>query len=242
MKLTRRAACRLVLGSLAGASASLLLGSQSEAASRRDPEFKFSESYARKLVRVLDEDGSKLFETVETGKFSLYARIPLDQIDPSTFTEDTAITIELEDTFFDLLLGDDPAYSPGRPSASISFSDVDDNDVTVVYLSFLLRWNTKELTIQAHGRTPDFQEPIIAGLYIDGVTQRYGDVSEAAITVEDTTYYFDVDYSGSVTTQTVARGPDREEFEVSSTRLRAKGIPAGFDQLGRRSQRPVRGT
>jgi hypothetical protein len=237
VKLTRRAACRLVLHGLAGASASLFLEGRAEAANRTKPQFQFSESYARKVVRVVEPDGTKVFEPVESGKFSLTARLPLDEIDPSTFNADTALTIELEEVIFDLLLGDDPAYTAGRTSANISFSEVGGDGLPVVYLSFQIRWNTKSLTIKAHGLTPDFQEPILAGYYLDDFSQRYGDTSEAAITVDDGTYYFDVDYSGRVVTQTVVRGPDREEFDVSSTSLKAIGHDGGFDRLGRRSRR-----
>jgi len=240
VKLTRRAACRVVLHGLAGASATLLLAGAADAANRRNPQFHFTESYARKVVRVDEPDGSKVFEPVESGKFTLYARLPLDSIDSAAFNEDTAVTIALEDTVFDVLLGDDPSYSPGRTSAQISYSDTDDSGITLVYLSILLRWNSKELTVRVRGRTPDFQDSIIAVQYLDDFTGPYEDVSDAAITVEDTTFNFDVDYTGRVTTRTVVRGPEREEFDVSSTSLKAKGTPAGVDQLGRRSQRHVR--
>lgn len=237
MKLTRRAACGLVMRGLVGASAAAFLTGEAQAASRRKPEFRFTESYARKVVRVRDEDGSQVFEPVESGKFNLFARIPLDAIDTTEFDEDTALTIELEETVFDLLLGDDPNYQAGRTSARISYSNTDENGTTLVHLSIILHWTTKELTVRMRGRTPEFQEPILAGEYLDEISSRYEDVSEAIITVEDTSHYFDVDYTGRVVSQTVVRGPEREEFDVSSSSLQAKGLYAGVDELGRRSQR-----
>lgn len=241
MKLTRRAAGKLLFQGLAGLAMSALLVERSEAASRRQPSFQFSETYARTVVRVVDEDGDQVFEPVESGTFKLTARLPLEGIDPATFDEETALTIELEDTFFDLVLGDDPNYRPGRTSALITYSDIDDDGAPVVYLSFQIRWNSKELTVKAEGLTPDFQDSLVAGSYMDDITHRFSDTGESAITVEDTTFYFDVDYSGKVTSRTVVKGPAREEFDVSSVSLKAKGIPAGIDQLGRRSRRPRRG-
>lgn len=239
MKLTRRAAGSLLFRGLTGFAMSALVAGEAEAASRRQPSFQFSESYARKVVR-LQEDGDQVFEPAESGKFKLTARLPLEGIDPTTWDEETALTIELEDTLFDLVLGDDPNYRPGRTSALITYSDLDDNGDPIVYLSFQVRWNTKELTLKAEGLTPEFQESILAGFYLDEISRRFEDTSEAAITVEDTTFYFDVDYSGKVTSRTVVKSPAREEFEVSAVSLKAKGLPAGVDQLGRRSRRPRR--
>jgi hypothetical protein len=237
MKLTRRAACSLALRSVLGASASLLLAGSTDAASLPKPEFRFTESYGRKLTRLRDPDGTVVFEAVERGKFELFTRVLLDGIDPTAFDAGTAITVQLEDTTFDLLLGDDPTYRPGRTSVHLVFSDTDDNGLPIVYLNITLNWTPQALTIRITGKTPDFQDPILAGFYIDDFTRRYADVSEAAITVDDTTFYFDVDYSGRVTTRTVFRGPDQEEFDISATRLHGKGFFAGIDQLGRRSQR-----
>jgi hypothetical protein len=237
MKLTRRAAGGLLLRGLVGFSASMLLSGEAEAANRRQASLRLSESYARKVVRLRDENGDQVFEPVESGKFDLTVRVPLEGINPAAFDEETALTLELEDTLLDLLLGDDPSYRPGRTSAHLLYSDVDDHGVTVVYLNAQLHWSSKELTLRVQGRTPGFQDPILAGFYLDDFTRRFGDTTTAALTLDNTTFYFDVDYGGRVTSRTIVRGPAQEEFDVSSVSLKAKGIPAGVDSLGRRSRR-----
>lgn len=240
MKLTRRAACTRVLRGLAGASAAWLLPAGAEAAGRRSAEFRFTESYARRIVRVRAPDGAQVLEPVESGKFNLFARLPLTEVDPATFDAETSITLELEDTQFDVLLGDDPTYRPGRTFARITHTTTDENNAPVAYLTFVLRWTSNELTLRVKGQTGGLQEPILAGWYLDDFSWRFENASLAAATVEDSTFYFEVDYAGRVVTRTVRRGPAREEFDVSSVKLQAKGLPVGTDQLGRRAPRAVR--
>jgi len=106
--------------------------------------------------------------TVDTGKFTIKAKLLLNGFDISQFNKETLFGIGIGAFSFDGYLGDDWTYVPGKTSVKISYVQTDEETGRPVrYLTWQMSWNTKQLNVTLSGVTPDYVDPIMADMYVD---------------------------------------------------------------------------
>jgi hypothetical protein len=202
------------------ASAALpVAAAQPAAAAARRPRFSVSERYARRLV-CTGRGAQRVCKAVEAGRFKLSIHIPLAESDISAFNGTTPVEVEVEELLLSVTLGEDPTYVPGRPRALITRTGMGPKGDPIAYQTIALKWDQRVMQIRVDTLSPDLAEPLFGWDFIDRLTGRYAETSEAVVTVADTTITFQLNLVGRTTSRIVTR--NQEEFEISSTTITAR--------------------
>jgi hypothetical protein len=222
---SRRRACGIILKTLALAGVPALSAGTAAARPRGAARFRLWERLERKLVAIRADGVPTTYELVDRGRFDLDIHLPVSDLDVEAFDADTTLTIEVNDTLIEVVLGDDPGYAPGRKRIEVSDEGVDAHGIPFVLFRLVAQWNSKELRIQVAARTPDGQDPILAQEYLGAITSPLSDFVTATVGVGDASFDFEVDVTGRTATHTVIRA--KQEYEPSETRLAGSGYAIG---------------
>lgn len=218
MPQTRRQFCKHLL--IAAAAGWPLLETRDAEARIRRPKFQLAEQYARRLVETR-RAGRRVYELVEGGWFRLHIRIPIQELDISTFDAGTQVSVEIEEQLFEWALGDDPGYFPGRFRSVVKRTARDKFGNDLVYQKLRAKWDRKDMRIFVETFTPDHAEPLFGWEFLDRHTGRYADESEALVTVAGLPTEFNVDLNSRTVTRLARR--NGQEFEVSNVKIKGKG-------------------
>jgi hypothetical protein len=126
---------------------------------------KFTDTYTQKVVYY---PYYGYYDVIDTGKFTITAKVSLAGININTFDRKTPLYIYVGNFDWYCTLGDDPAYAPGKTSATILVrtEEPDYYNRTYQYLQIKLKWSVKQMQVTITGITPDALPPIWADDYL----------------------------------------------------------------------------
>ena len=209
----------------------------------------FKESYVDK-VQAFREEGETWHEETQTGKFNATFKLNLNPIFPVSKTENitkqfngtTCFNIALGAIQESFCLGDggDVKYTEGKTSATVSrrenVGELGENRMTIMKTT--AKWTAKNvLTINMSGNAA-WLGWILADNYEGMTVPAIEDTASAFMTITGTfidkngvgissVYAFsDVSVTGMANTKTVVKGPDEEEFDLTTVSLTGQGTVA----------------
>lgn len=213
--LTRRGVLRAGVLTLVGG-----MGGWQEATAGTRPRVSFTESLSQDVRCIRDGVGSVECVPVTLGSFRIAARLPLDEVDLFDIDEGTPIYIRFGELVCHHYLGDDFSYVYGKRQARIVLREPGENGAAATPLVIALAWNRRNVSIIVTGRTPDYQEPIIADEFLGHRTKTFHTNTVASFAFGDIQADFSVDLRGRVSSYT--RTLDEDYFVVSRVRLAGK--------------------
>lgn len=213
----------------------------------------FNDSYVDK-VKMFREEGDTWYEEYTGGKFAATFKLDLSSIFPASETQNitkqfngtTCFSIVVGAVMEEFCLGDggDVKYTEGKANATVARKeDVgEEREKWITVMKTTVKWTKKNvLTIKISGNAAwvgwiladnydGTSEPAITDTVITSVmvTGTFIDNTSADITSFYATS--DVAVTGNSDTKPVVKGPDQEEFELTTVKLTGKGtVTVGYD-------------
>jgi hypothetical protein len=188
----------------------------------------FSESYEQ-TYDCHWEDWELSCGAVDSGKFRAVGRVSLNGIDINSFNEKTPLTILIRGFVFRAVLGNDPNYKPWSRSARFVVTN-SDGLRNVRYLSVVLNWNRRNLNVGINGKTPQFLDPLMAGVFLGDKTGPIYDTAFGQLKFsENVSVDFQFTITGNVATGAV--GIEGQASTLSKVELNGLGVPGDRPRL-----------
>ncbi len=197
-----------------------ITGAQGSHAGTR-PHVTFSEALSQDVRCIRDREGLVECVPVTQGSFRLVARLPLDEVDLFDIDEGTPVYVRIGELVCHHYLGDDFRYVYGKRQARIVVLEPGENGTVSTPLVMHLAWNRRNVRIAVTGRTPDYQEPILADEFLGQRTKSFRTSTVASFAFGDVSADFSVPIRGRV--QSYTRLLDEEYFVASRVRLSGSG-------------------
>lgn len=216
--LTRRAVIKTGLLTLVGGWVGFA-GAPGAVAGTR-PRVSFTEALSQDVRCIRDRKGLVECVPVTQGRFRGVARLPLDEVDLFDIDEGTPVYVRIGELVCHHYLGDDFGYTYGKRHARIVLREPGENGAAATPLVINLNWNRRNVVIAVSGRTPDFQEPLIADEFLGQQTKPIRTSTVASFAFGDIAADFTLDLRGRVSSYT--RQLQEDYFVVSRVRLSGK--------------------
>ena len=185
----------------------------------------FSESYEQTYACNW-EDWELSCGAIDSGQFRVVGRVSLNGIDITQFNKSTPFTLSVSGFSFRGLsfkaaLGDDPDYRRGNRSARVVFSNSEGRR-DLRYLTVVLRWDSKNLTVAINGKTPQFLDTLMAAKYLGAETGPVNETVFGLLQFSDVSVNFQFTITGNVATEAV--GLEGQASTLSKIELNGLGV------------------
>jgi hypothetical protein len=198
----------------------------------------FSESYEQSYDCHW-EDWELSCGAVDSGRFRAVGRVSLSGIDINSFNEKTPITILIRGFVFTGVLGNDPNYKPWSRSARFVLTH-SDGPRNIRYLSVVLNWNRRNLNVGINGKTPQFLDPLMAGVFLGSETGPIYETAFGQLKFSDNvSVNFQFTITGNVATEAVAL--EGQVSKLSKVELNGLGVPIEDRPMLKPEDTPVKG-
>ena len=190
----------------------------------------FSESYEQTYACNW-EDWELSCGAIDSGQFRVVGRVSLNGIDIRQFNKSTPFTLSVSGFSFrgfsfKAVLGDDPDYKRGNRSARIVFSNSEGRR-DLRYLTVVLHWDSKNLTVAINGKTPQFLDTLMAAEYLGAGT---GLIDESTFAHLDFSDKISVDFQVNITGSVATKAVSLEGQELPLSKIELNGVGIRFDQ------------